>query len=800
MTNKLFYFCLVCVFVLQGCGSATERSLEYLESAKSYFKQENYAKAKLELKNALQINDKLDEAFYYSALIDEKNKNWGGMYGNLAQSIKLNPQHQEARMKLAKLYLLSGNKDKARVEVDWLLANVENNTEVIALNGLVFLKQGDSKAALVEAEKALQIDPGHIDSVSLLVATHLFQKNYQAAEAAVNRALKNKPDELALSLLKLKIHSKTENKALIEQDYRNIIKQFPSELDYSYALAKFYLATKRDAEALGLLQNVVKDNPTELKPKLVLAEYLLKKDQPLAETTLKQFISETPNETDLYFKLANLYILQKKNDVAKESLNWIVEHNEKDKSGMLARVILAKFAVQEKDNATASKFIEEVLAVNARHYDALVLRARISLIDGKYDEGITFLRGILRDYSKSDEAMVLLGQAFSKKGTPELAQEHFRNALEINPANFSAVMPIVARMIKNKDVGRASEILQKALSKEPGHEGALQALAQIKLLNKDWQGTKEIANLIAEKQKGGGVAKYLSGKVSQGQNLYEDAITKYEQALSLKPSLSDALKNLVACHEKLNQRSQALVYIDEFMQKNPQLVYPALYKNQLYFLNKDWENALSFLNQSIEKWPKEEQLYIALASVYAEKNDKNEVVNAYEKGLKKIPDSLQLNMLLTSAYESTKDYDKAIEHYEAILRKDPNIEVAINNLVSLILDHTQGKENTERAVNLSKRFENSKQPYFIDTYGWALLQNGEEEKALKILEKAVAKMPETLVFKYHLGVAYHQSGKNELAIKTLTEALNKSILQKQRFTEKEKAEELLKKIKALPAA
>lgn len=800
MTNKIYIFFLTCLFVLQGCGNSTERSLEYLASAKSYYEQENYAKAKLELKNALQINDKLDEAFYYAALINEKNKNWGEMYGNLAQSIKLNPQFQDARLKLAKLYLLSGSTDKAQIEVDWLLANVENSIDVIALNGLILLKKGDSVSALIEAEKALKIDAGHIDSVSLQVAAYLSQKDFQAAEFAVTKALETKPDELALSLLKLKIHSKTKDNALVEQDYKDIIKQFPAKLDFSYALAKFYLAIQRDSDALSLLQNVVKNNPEEIKPKLVLVEYLLQKDQSLAERTLRKFISENSNETDLYFKLANLYILQKKNNEAKEALNWIVEHNETEKPALIARVILAKFAVREKDNTTASRFIEEVLAVDERNYDALLLRARISLINGAYDESITFLRGILRDFSKSDEAMVLLGQAFLKKETPELAQEHFRNALEINPANFSAVMPIVSRMIKNKDIGRADEILQKALSIKPGHEGALQALAQIRLLNKDWQGTQKVANLIADKPKGGGFSKYLSGKVSQGQGLYEDAITKYKLALSLTPTLSDALKNLIVCHEELKQRDKALVYIDGFMQKNSQLIYPALYKSELYSLNKDLDKAITLLNKSIKKWPKEEKLYITLAGVYTRKNEPKKVVNTYERGLKKAPASLQLNMLLASAYETKTDYDKAIKRYEAVISKNPNIDVAVNNLVSLLLDHYQGKENTERAVNLSKRFENSKQPFFLDTYGWALLQNGDEKKALKILKQAVLKMPDSAIFKYHLGVAYHKLGDNVLATKTLMDALNKGILKKQRFVEKEKVEALLEKIKTIPEA
>jgi len=797
MKNKINNLFLACFLLLQGCTDSTERSIEYLESAKAYFEQENYAKAKLELKNALQINDKLGEAFYYLGLVNEKNKNWSEMYGNLKQSIALNPQDKDARLKLAKLYLLSGNKDKARIQVDWLLENVPDNADVIALNGLIFLKQLDHATALIEAKKALLIDSGHIDSVSLLVATYLAQKNYKAAEVGVNKALEIKPDELALSLLKLKVHSKMNDKVLIEKGYLNIIQKFPSKLDFSYALAKFYVATQRDPEALSLLQKVVEQNPTEVKPKLVLVEYLLQKEPKQAEPTLKKFISENPS-ADLYFKLANLHISQKKNEEAKQSLNWVVANNDKEKSGVLARVVLAKFAIQEKDNEKALGFINGILAIDERHYDALLLRARISLIDGEYDEAITYLRGILRDYSKSDEAMVLLGQAFLKKETPELAQENFRNALEVNPANFSAVMPVVSRMIKSKDVGRADEILQKALALKPGHAGALQALAQVRILKKDWQGTQEIADLIADKPKGEGFSQYVSGKVSQGQGLCDDAVKKYKQALTMTPTLIDAMNSMGVCYVKLGQKNKILAYVDEFMQKNPSLAYPALYKSQFYSSNKDWDKAITLLKKSSDKWPSEQKFYIALADVYSATNKKKQVIESYERAVHNIPSSIQLKMLLASAYEMEKDYGKAANIYETIISKNSKIDVAVNNLVSILLDHFPGKENTERAVNLSKHFENSKQPYFRDTYGWALLQNGELEKALGILKDVVVKAPNSAVFAYHLGVAYHKMGDNTLASKSLQEALNKGIAQKNTFVEKEKAEGLLEKIKSSP--
>ena len=797
MNKNILYF-LASAFILQGCSDPAERTVEYLQSGKSYYEQENYSKAKVEFKNALQIDNKLADAYYHLAMIDEKEQNWKGMFGNLNQTIKLNPENHDARLKLAKLYLLSGEVEKAQTEADLVLNSAADNPDAIALKGAIFFKQGDKAAALAEAEKALAIDSAHLDAISLKVVVYMAQQDYITAEKVVNEGLKSSPDELSLNLLKLQLHTVSKNKLAVEQDYQDLIKRFPEKHEFSYALAKYYVSEQRDTEALALLQDVVDQNAELLAPKLVLLDYLAQKDKQQVEATLNKFIAENPDEAVLYFRLANLQIQEKRFDEAKKQLNWIVEHKGEEKKGLAAKVLLAKLALQAEDMSAASTILEEVLAVDAKHYESLLLKARISLINGQNDEAITELRGILRDYPESDEAMVLLAQAYLRKESPELAEENFRKALDLNPGNFSAVMPVVSRMIKSKDIARADEVLQKALEIKPDHAGALQALAQVRLLNKDWQGTQKVADVISTKPKGKGFSYYLGGKISQGQGLYEDAIGKYKQALSISPVLSDALKSMRVCYESLKQRDRMFSYLDEFMLKNPENAYPVLLKAQLTGFNKDWDQALAILNKGIEQWPKKPQFYVFMASVYHEKNEHSQVIASYKKGLENIPDNVQLSMLLASVYEIDKEYDKAKEIYESFVVKRPDIDLAVNNLVSLLLNQYPGQENTERAVKLAKRFENSEQPYFLDTYGWTLIHNDNAKEAVVVFQQVVSKAPEVAVFNYHLGVAYHKINENSQAIKALEKALSVETKQQGGFVEKDQVEALLKELKAIP--
>jgi Tfp pilus assembly protein PilF len=53
----------------------------------------NLDKARLDDKNALQINDKSSEGRYLLAVVEDKEQNWRGVYGNLCSAIELDPNH-----------------------------------------------------------------------------------------------------------------------------------------------------------------------------------------------------------------------------------------------------------------------------------------------------------------------------------------------------------------------------------------------------------------------------------------------------------------------------------------------------------------------------------------------------------------------------------------------------------------------------------------------------------------------------------------------------------------------------------
>lgn len=781
---KLLIFFILSL--LSGCDFNSAE--DYIQSGKSFYQQKNYEKAKLEFKNALQINKQQTDAIYHLALIYIEEKREEKAYLNLLKVLQIDPYYIKAHLKLGQLFLLTKNLKKALEQVDAVLTIAENNLDALVLKASVLLKQKKTDEAIKIIDLVLLQDPSHINAVYFKII-NLKSKNYPKALAIVEKALENNNDNSLLNVLKLQILAQTKDFSALEKHYLALIKRFPEQYVLSDYLAKYYFKNKENAKALAILEDSVNKNADLLEPKSALINFLSIKNPQQAEKKLKDYLAQTPTEAQLYVQLIALYRSQNKPLEAKKQLHLLIKNTENQQARLDAKIMLA---ANETDRVVAASLVDEVLAIDKGHSRGRLLKTRLKLRQGLYDESIADLRSFLKDYPKSDKAMVLLAQAYEKNGLSKLANESFHKALKLNPNNFFAMQALVSKMANNKNFMAAEKFLQKM----PKNLGALQLLAQLKLSQKDWKSAKKIVDLMAKEPKGKGSSNYFAGNIALAQKSYEQAIKYYKQALSdLPESLElDVLNKLMVCYEGLKQRPIMHRYISDYITSYPDKPNGFAIQAQLFILDKSWNKALFLLTKANNKWPKISNFYEGLIMVFKATKNQQQLILTYKKALENIPDNSQFKMNLATIYQTNHAYKQALVLYEQIISKQPKHNNAINNLVSLWVDYFPTTENLERALELTQGFKDSKNVNFLDTYGWVLWANGRYQPALAIFKKVISKEPENSVFRYHLAKAYHKTNNILKAISELEYAL-KIADQHTGFIEKKAAIELLKQLK-----
>ena len=756
-TAVLIGLLLILPALQSACTSKEEAAQRYLQEGKALLEQGKTDQARIQFKNAAQSNPKLADAYYNLALLDEKKLDWKGMYGNLLETVRLNPTHAEAHFKLGLAYLAGHQIDKASEEAILLEKLKPGSASALLLHGNVLFSRGKKSEGIEEIKQSLVKEPANYEAAAILSTLYLSQGNHAEALATLNRSIELHPKDIGLQRMKIQTEVDGKDYEAAIAGYRALIEQNPDKRELSYGLVQLLVKIGRQAQAEAFLHEIIDKYPTDTNAKLALVGFIAQHDPSEAEKSLAKFVAENPNNTSLLSQLAGLYAGQQRYADAQSVLERIVGIDKAGNAGMLAKLGLARVALAQKDDKVAAARIAEVIAADANNPDALLLRSLMRLQNKEIDAAIADLRIVLAANPKQDKALVLLARAYQQNGNSELADNNLRQALEINPGNLDAALPIAAKLLTGRELDRAEEVLNNALKTNPDDPTALQLLAQAHALKNDWVGAQALATKLGKQAKGSATGHYLSGEIFVAQKNYSEAVKQFQAALQEQPDFPDAIRALAQVYNAKGEHGQFKSYLLAFINKNPKIIPAYLALAFAHAADKEWSDADRVLRNALRIDPKSVPSYQTLAGIYQAQAKPAEEIEIYRKGLTELPDDVSLMVGLGQVYERVKDSEAAIGLYQQVLKKQPKLELAANNLASVLVDYRTDKESLQQAIRLVEPFATSSNPNLLDTYAWVQVRGGYANKAIPVLKRVIADNPNVAVFRYHLGTAYYQT-------------------------------------------
>ena len=99
--------------LLVACSSKVERVQSGLVKGADYVRLADWDKANVEVRNVLQIDPKNAQAYFISGQIAEGKKDLQRAFGSYTKALELKPDHIDAKVGLARVYLFAGEVDKS---------------------------------------------------------------------------------------------------------------------------------------------------------------------------------------------------------------------------------------------------------------------------------------------------------------------------------------------------------------------------------------------------------------------------------------------------------------------------------------------------------------------------------------------------------------------------------------------------------------------------------------------------------------------------------------------------------------
>ena len=756
-----------------ACSGAEERENKYLERANTFFSDDNFPKAKIEIKNVLQINPKNSKARVVLGKINQKEGEYRQALANFSAAVEEDPKQIEARLELAIIFLSASRDADATKYIKEALAIDPNNNEAKAISAGISMRAGDRDTAILVANEVLASSAGNPQAIAVLVAVYIDSNPDLALEKIDSGIAQNKTNS-SLKMLKIEVLKRSKKFDEVSAIYRELITENPKSFTFYDKLAGDYTAQGKLDEAEKIVRLAISNNPESVDPILALVDFIKKMKGPdKSEAVLKEFIAKKPDLHALKRSLANLYLQLDRKPEAKALLSSVIAANTRSPESLSARIDLARIYLVDKDAAKATSLLDEIFVIEASNADARILSARMKLADNKVKDAIADLRTALKSDARSLEAFKLLAFAQERDGTPDLALDSYFRALDIGSDDLASLLGAARLSLKNQQKDTGKKLLERVLTLEPTNPEATLMLTNLMLSSKEWAAAEKLCQSLINSDS---VAKKATGfnalgGVYSAQSQWKNARQSFEQSLALSPMSYEPLAGIVNAMLAENKASEAMAFLESHVKIHQEFYRAKRLLANLYVKEKKSKAAIDIYEALILVAPEDESLYESLAAIYFELKDKDKSEAIYLRGLARNPNSVSIRAFLGNLYTFDKKYVAAKEQYEIAHSKAPDSNMIKNNLAILLINHLESPENTRKAVDLVSSFSSSKDPNYLDTLGWVQFQAGNTPQAISFLQQAVGIKPAP-EFRYHLGVAYKKSGQLIEAKKELELAIN----------------------------
>jgi tetratricopeptide (TPR) repeat protein len=736
----------------------------YLESGNKYFEKGRYKEASIQYRNALKRDAKYGAAHYKLALVSLKSGDVAGAVSSLRRAVELvpadQPDHWDAVVKLADIYLLLGKGEKQYVEeVDKftkdLLKRDPNSFDGHRLVGdLRFARASEAYTSKHPEEGKVLLEQA-IDE-------------YRKADSV-------KPGQLGVSIQLARVLSVKGDLAGAEALYRRVIEEDKTFQAGYTELYRLYLFQNKTADAEQVLRLAFEKNPKQFDYLIYLAMHyfrLQRRDEMVR--VLSEIKTHAKDYDQAYFTVGDFYLRMGDADSAIREYKEGMSKDPSKKTTYQKRVI--EVLMRQGKTSEAAEVNAQILKESPGDNDARGLAASLMLDKGDVAKALTELQSVVTRAPDNPVSRFNLGRAHLARGEWEQARQQLQKAIEIRPDYILARLALAQLQVTRSEFDAAMKSADGILAIDKGNTAArlIQSAALMGL--KKFGESRALLDAMLKVNPGSPEVEFQLGVVNLAENKHKDAEAAFRRSYQLNPANSRGLIGLVETFMAQNKNDDALKLLQTESDKAPNRLDLLLALGNTAVRAGRYDEAIKTFNRiqgQVEKGPGQGDIYLRIGETYRRKGDSNSAILALQKARETLPDNIIVLSTLALVLDAAGRRPEAKEVYEATLKLNPNNGVVLNNLAFLLAETggdlddalTKAQRAKQMLPNLTE---------ISDTLGWIYLKKNLSDNAIEIFKDLVVKVPGQATYHFHLGMAYSQKGDKTKALDQLREALKLS--------------------------
>ena len=370
----------------------------------------------------------------------------------------------------------------------------------------------------------------------------------------------------------------------------------------------------------------------------------------------------------------------------------------------------------------------------------------------------------------SAPAHAILGKLLAAENQADEAIAEYKEALRLNPRFAQAEFELASLSLQQSKFADAIQFAQGAINTIPGYAEAHLVLTRALLANGDTAAAEKSLKVLMDGFPQDPTVQTELGRLLLAKGDVVAGRAAFERAIAKDPAQLGALDGLVTIDIHQKRSASARTRLDAAVKAAPANASLLVVAARHYVALGDEAAAERALKQALQGDAKNPIAYDLLARLYVKQERLPEATAEFEKLSSLQPKAVGPQTAVAVLLQVQNRMDEAAARYKKVLAIDPRAPVAANNLAQIYADRN---ENLDEALPLAQTAKaglpNSSD--VDDTLGWIYYKKKLTQLAVATLKLSEKAQPNNPLYLYHLGMAYAQSGDNDLARQTLEKAL-----------------------------
>ena len=675
------------------------------------------------------------------------------------------PARLTARMGKAAAHIALGEHEKAMTEIKLIQDAYPGLHLTHYLRALAMFEHQEPAAAQESVQLALKLEPDHGPS-QLLAGTIAYQQGQMnQAERYLRAYLGRHPDNIQASKLLAATLMKINEPAKAVVVLETGVTSAAEDAQYLALLGSACIASGDSDRGLEYLEKAMSLEPDVaiLRAQLAIGQ-LVHGDVDQAVTELQTAVELEPGLLQADIMLVLIYLEKKEFDTALAAADALVARMPENP---VMHNLKGAALLGSGDRQAARNSFEAAIGLQPGFLPAYFNLAQIDLMEQNSAAAKAHYQKILSHDAGNLKALLALVTLAERDGQVQEAEKWLMTAHENHPDEISPALRLVQHYQREGKTTKALDVARKMATTHPRDQRVLKTLAVAQFKAGEEDAALGTLQTLVEVTPESAEVYYQMALIQMKLERSSEARESLEAALELKADYPEAQVALGRLDIADKRYEAALEIASRLRQSHPDAASGYELQGDTEYAREEFKPATDMYGIALEK-AGNAQVARKLFLSRMRAGDHDSAHKGLRQWLAEHPEDTKLRSMLAMALQSSGQEQQAIEQYLKILETDPGNVIILNNLAWLYqaAGNPEGVKYAERAHELAPD-----RPEVTDTLGWLLVQHGETNRGLVLLQEARVKAPHIPDIHYHMAVALYKSGRVDEARKELDRLL-----------------------------